>query len=421
MSKQISIDPIDFEDEKQKGKTQLSIPVKHLLNGKEVIPIEETPFVFHKYSKFASSKFFTPDQRNFIKMEYYKDQKNCDVIKKSIAEYDTYMKNNRSIVLGKYDKLYTYIESVKIPVVDEEDELAQTEAKEPKEDYTKVKMNTTWSYYYKDTGLRLERDNSIIVSKAIREALKKNKDKKNLESLVFTLSTKTEDGKVVKKTYEYNDIEERKELSTKVYIRKLPHFNDEIKILLEKTELSEADEAKLEELCGEPTEVDVRTGEDLDKYYKGNCYVRFLLKPSKLWAARNKDETNKRKMGVQFQCLQMDIVQLPYTTTDNPVRNLYTKYSFGKNKNDVPKEVNKLLIKSESPLDKNILESKVETKVETDKKKTTKTAVVVEESEEESEEDESEEEDSEDEIEVKPVVKGKQVVTKSNIPLKKSK
>jgi hypothetical protein len=416
MSKQISVDPIDFEDEKQKGKTQLSTPVKHLLNGKEVIPIEETPFVYHKYSKFASSKFFTPDQRNFIKMEYYKDQKNCDVIRKSIAEYDTYMKNNRSLVLGKYDKLYTYIESVKVPVVDEEDELTQSEAKEPKEDYTKVKMNTTWSYYYKDTGLRLEKDNSIIVSKAIREALKKNKDKKNLESLVFTLSTKTEDGKVVKKTYEYNEIEERKELSTKVYIRKLPQFNDEIKSLLEKTELSEADEAKLEELCGEPTEVDVRTGEDLDKYYKGNCYVRFLIKPVKLWAARNKDETNKRKMGVQFQCLQMDIVQLPYTTTDNPVRNLYTKYSFGKNKNDVPKEIDKLLIKPDTLLDKTVVDKKTETT-----KKSVSKSVVVEESEEESEEEEEEsEEDSEEEIEVKPVItKGKQVVkSSSNLPKK---
>ena len=116
-------------------------------------------------------------------------------------------------------------------------------------------------------------------------------------------------------------------------------------------------------------------------------------------------------MGVQFQCLQMDIVQLPYTTSDNPIRNLYTKYSFGKNKNDIPKEVNKLLIKSDSPLDKNI----VEPKVETEKKKITKSVVV-----EESEED-SEEEDSEEEIEVKPVTKGKQVVTKSNLPLKKSK
>jgi hypothetical protein len=417
MSKQISVDPFDFEDEKQKGKTQLSTTVKHLLNGKEVLPIEETPFVYHKYSKFASSKFFSPDQRNFIKMEYYKDQKNCEVIKKSIADYDTYMKNNRSVVLGKYDKLYTYIESVKVPVVDEEDELAQTEAKEPKEDYTKVKMNTTWSYYYKDSGLRLERDNSIIVSKAIREALKKNKDKKNLESLVFTLSSKTEDGKVVKKTYEYNDIEERKELSTKVYIRKLPQFNDEVKSLIEKTDLTEADEAKLEELCGEPTEVDVRTGEDLDKYYKGNCYVRFLLKPSKVWAARNKDESGKRKMGVQFQCLQMDIVQLPYTTTDNPVRNLYTKYSFGKNKSDVPKEVDKLLIKSDSPLDKNT----VEHKAEPEKKKQTKSVVVEESEEEESEEEESEEE-SDDEIEVKPVVsKGKQVISKTSVPLKKSR
>jgi hypothetical protein len=417
MSKQISVDPIDFEDEKQKGKTQLLTTVKHLLNGKEVIPIEQTPFVFHKYSKFASSKFFTPDQRNFIKMEYYKDQKNCDVIKKSIAEYDTYVKNNRSLILGKYDKLYTYIESVKVPVADEEDELAQTEAKEPKEDYTKVKMNTTWSYYYKENGLRLEKDNSIIVSKAIREALKKNKDKKNLESLVFTLNTKTEEGKIVKKTYEYNDIEERKELSTKVYIRKLVQFNDEIKSLLEMTELSEADEAKLEELCGEPTEVDVRTGEDLDKYYKGNCYVRFLIKPVKLWAARNKDETNKRKMGVQFQCLQMDIVQLPYTTSDNPVRNLYTKYSFGKNKNDVPKELDKLLIKPDTLLDKTVVDKKTEAT-----KKPTSKSVVVEESEESEEEEEESEEDSEDEIEVKPVVnKGKQVVKSNSSLPKKSK
>ncbi len=415
MSKQYSVVPIDFEDEKQKGKTQLSTTLKELRDGNEVTPIEEMEWTYHKYSKFASSKFFTPEQRNFIKMEYYKDQKNSEVNKKRIANYDTFMKNNRSLILGKYDKLYTYLDSVKVPVVDE-DELDQSDAKEPKEEYTKVKLNTTWSYYYKDSGLRLERDNSAIVSKAIREALKKNKDKKNLETLVFTLNVKTEDGKTVKKTYEYNDIEERKELATKVYFRKLQQFNDDIKNLLEKTGLSEEDEKKLVELCGEPTEVDVRTGEDLDKYYKGNCYVRFLIKPVKVWAARNKDETNRRKMGVQFQCLQMDIMQLPYSTnTSNPVRDLYTKYSFGRNKNEVPKELDKLLIKPSSPLD-----TKVETKVETNKKASSK-SVVVEESEE-SEEEESEEEESEEEVEVKPVVsKGKQVVKSTSSQPKKSR
>jgi hypothetical protein len=412
MSKQYSVVPIDFEDEKQKGKTQLSTTLKELRDGNEVTPIEEMEWTYHKYSKFASSKFFTPDQRNFIKMEYYKDQKNSEVNKKRIANYDTFMKNNRSLILGKYDKLYTYLDSVKVPVVDE-DELDQSEAKEPKEDYTKVKLNTTWSYYYKDTGLRLERDNSAIVSKAIRESLKKNKDKKNLETLVFTLNVKTEDGKTVKKTYEYNDIEERKELATKVYFRKLQQFNDDIKYLLEKTGLTEEDEEKLVELCGEPTEVDVRTGEDLDKYYKGNCYVRFLIKPVKVWAARNKDETNRRKMGVQFQCLQMDIMQLPYSTnTSNPVRDLYTKYSFGRNKNEVPKELDKLLIKPSSPLD---------TKVETNKKASSK-SVVVEESEESEEEEEESEEESEEEVEVKPVVsKGKQVVKSTSSQPKKSR
>jgi hypothetical protein len=197
----------------------------------------------------------------------------------------------------------------------------------------------------------------------------------------------------------------------------LSSFDDNVKKILEKSELTEEDEQILEKLGGEPTEVDVRTGEDLDPHYRGNCYVRFIIKPYRVWAARNKDESGKRKMGIQFQALQMEIIQLPYNG-DNSVKNVYTKYSFGKNKNSST-EVDKLLIKPDPIMDTNTIVSKKEEpkKVELvkEEKKQTKT-VVVEESEEESEED-SEDSDASEEVEVKPVSKGKQVVSK--IPLKK--
>ena len=305
----IHIEPFDFEDEKQKGKPQLSTIVKHTVNGKETVPLIETPFIFHKYSKFASSKFFTPDQRNFLKLEYYKDQSNCNIVKETVSSYDTYVDNNIDKILLKYAKLYTYINSVKVPSADDDDELMQEESKGPKEAYTKIKFNTTWSYYYKESGLRLERDNSAIVSKAIRDALKKNKDKKNLDGLVFTLNMKDNNEKTIKKVFSYTDIEERKELCTKIYVRKLSSFDDNVKNILEKAELNEEDEQILEKLSGEPTEIDVRTGEDLDPHYRGNCYVRFIIKPYRVWAARNKDESGKRKMGIQFQALQMEIIQ----------------------------------------------------------------------------------------------------------------
>jgi hypothetical protein len=412
----ISIVPFDFEDEKQKGKPQLSTVVKQIVNGKEIVPLIETPFIFHQYSKFASSKYFSPEQRNFLKLEHHKEQPNCEIIKTSIAAYDTCVKDTRATILGKYDKLYTYIDAVKTPSNDD-DELTQDVSKEPKEDYTKVKFNITYSYYYKESGLRLERDNSAIVSKAIREALKKNKDKKNLDGLIFSLNVKDDNEKTIKKVFSYTDIEERKELCTKIYVRKLSSFDDNVKKILEKSELTEEDEQILEKLGGEPTEVDVRTGEDLDPHYRGNCYVRFIIKPYRVWAARNKDESGKRKMGIQFQALQMEIIQLPYNG-DNSVKNVYTKYSFGKNKNSST-EVDKLLIKPDPIMDTNTIVSKKEEpkKVELvkEEKKQTKT-VVVEESDEDSEED-SEDSDASEEVEVKPVSKGKQVVSK--IPLKK--
>lgn len=408
----ISIVPFDFEDEKQKGKPQLSTVVKHIVNGKETTPLIETPFIYHQYSKFASSKFYSPDQRNFLKLEYFKEQTNCESVREAISAYDKCVKETRGTILGKYDKLYTYIDAVKNPSADDEDELMQDESKGPKEAYTKIKFNTTYSYYYKESGLRLERDNSGIVSKAIREALKKNKDKKNLDGLVFTLNVKDNE-KTLKKVFSYTDIEERKELCTKIYVRKLSSFNDDIKKILEKAELTEEDEQTLEKFGGEPTEVDVRTGEDLDPHYRGNCYVRFIIKPYRVWAARNKDENGKRKMGIQFQALQMEIIQLPYNS-DNSVKNVYTKYSFGKNKTSST-EVDKLLIKPDSLMDTNIVSKKEESK-KIEPVKQTKT-VVVEESEEESEDEDSEDSDASEEVEVKPVSKGKQVVSKT--PLKK--
>jgi hypothetical protein len=414
----ISIVPFDFEDEKQKGKPQLSTIVKYIVNGKETTPLIETPFIYHQYSKFASTKYYSPEQRNFLKLEYYKDQPNCNIVKETVGTFDTYVENNIKEFIPKYFNLYTPTKCVKAPSADDDDELMQEESKGPKEAYTKIKFNTTYSYYYKESGLRLERDNAGIVSKAIREALKKNKDKKNLEGLVFTLNVKDNNEKTIKKVFSYTDIEERKELCTKIYVRKLSSFDDNVKKILEKAELTEEDEQILEKLGGEPTEVDVRTGEDLDPHYRGNCYVRFIIKPYRVWAARNKDENGKRKMGIQFQALQMEIIQLPYNS-DNSVKNVYTKYSFGKSKST--SEVDKLLIKPDPIMDTNTIVSKKEEPKKAEpvkeEKKQTKT-VIVEESESESEESEESDGSDSDEVEVKPVSKGKQVVSKT-VPLKK--
>ena len=117
----------------------------------------------------------------------------------------------------------------------------------------------------------------------------------------------------------------------------------------------------------------------------------------------------------------MEIIQLPYNG-DNSVKNVYTKYSFGKNKNSSTTEVDKLLIKSEPIMDTpiNIVSKKEEpkkTEPVKEEKKQTKT-VVVEESEYEEESDSEKDSDSDsDDVDVKPVSKGKQVVSKT--PLKK--
>ena len=68
MSKKIEIEPIAFDDPKQKANVQYSTKVSLVKDGKKVYPDEVTGFLFHEYSGFASAKYFAPEKRDFIKI-----------------------------------------------------------------------------------------------------------------------------------------------------------------------------------------------------------------------------------------------------------------------------------------------------------------------------------------------------------------
>jgi hypothetical protein len=168
-----------------------------------------------------------------------------------------------------------------------------------------------YTYHNKHTGERFDEINERVIGKAIRETLEdKNK---SLDNLSIVLYQKNEDtGKLEKKSYLYkDDIEDRCVIGTIVKFCKAENVNDSTKKPWECTE------DEIESLYGKLDQVDVKTPEDLDKYYTSNCCVRYLFSPTKLWASKNKDPAGKKKnFGIIFTCYQLHIIQLPNKKTE---------------------------------------------------------------------------------------------------------
>jgi hypothetical protein len=292
MSKKIEIEPIAFDDPKQKANVQYSTKVSLVKDGKKVYPDEVTGFLFHEYSGFASAKYFAPEKRDFIKIPINEEEETSTEFMQTIEKYDKALKDQMESVFGKFAKLYTHILSVKEPKEDDELEMENDDgkSKKPKTKSIKLRLNTGWKYYYEENAL--DKDNTQAVRKAVTDFLGKGGDKKDIENIIIEL-TFNENGKTIKKKLKMSEIESRKEITTKVYYRKVENLSADAKKIQDC-----ADNDELEKYYGEPQLVDVKTGEDLDKYYRYNCYIRFLYGPSKVWAAKTKDENGKRKTEV---------------------------------------------------------------------------------------------------------------------------
>jgi hypothetical protein len=435
MPRELTFEPINVEDPSQKGKIQFESKIFVMDNGRPVYPDEETDFIYQKYSGFASEKFNTPDKRDFVKIQIDPEQESCIKLKNVISEYDESFEANRKIVFGKYDRLYKIGLSVKHPkeeeIISEDDDDNDTkkdEEKKVKLDSVKFKLNMAWFYYYENE--RLDKTNSNIIKKAVSDILQKNKnlDKDKKKALIGALTFKlkfVEDGKQVEKPVAMADIEQRKEIDTKVFFRNPTTIKPDSK------KANECSEEELAEIYGEPKPVDVRTPSDMDKYYNYNCYIRFIWGPSCVWAAKNKDpDADKRRAGIKFVIKSMDIIKIPYENSGNSIKKTYTEYSFGKSRasavliNDSSETIFKNIsaepevkaVASSEPVKQEI--EKVETKSKTETKKT-KTVIVNSDSSADSNDSDK---DSDSDSEPEPPKKGKKAAeTKKTTVAKKGK
>ena len=432
MSRKIVFEPIQFDDDKQKKAIQFTTTVGLMKDGKKIYADEVTGFMYQEYSTFAPAKFNEPDKRDSFRIAINEDEKPCVDFETIINEYDDSFEAQKDTIFGKFSKLYSQSRSVKIPKEEDELEMEANADKPKKQKFKSIKLNLKmgWNYYYEDKIL--DSVNTGLVRKAVSDTLAKNNDKNLINDVIVTLKFTDEDGKKSEKKLKMGEIESRKEISTRIYYRKAENVPPDAK---KPTDCDDNDE--LEAIYGKPEEVIAKSPEDLDKYHRANCYVRYLFGPSKVWAAKAKGDDGKRRTSLQFVCHQIDIIHLRNNTNSNSsVRSIYSGYGFGSrpesvfnvgantgtNTASVPTSVKK----GKEPEVES--EEEEEEEPEPPKKaipvKAGKQALKVESESEESDEEDEEEEESEEEPEPpKKSLKGKTTVVeekpKAKAPAKK--
>ena len=436
--------------EEQKSKVQLESKIMYNIDGKEVYPEEESGWIYQEYSGFAPKKFIEdPSKRDFVKFQLDPEQKSCMELKDSLTKNDDAFEINRKIIFGKFDRLYKFLPSVKPPKGKDEEELSDNEADEEiiekpveeskvKFDSVKMKLKMDWFYYYDNK--RLDSANNGAIKKAVSELMKntknanldKEKKKAAINALLIKLVFKDEVGK--KETVEVlmKDIEQRKEIDTKVFYRKPEKLDPNAKKPID------CSEEELVQIYGDPMEpLDIKTPDDLDQYYRNKCYVRFLYKPMTLWASKDKMAgADKRTCGIKYIIYQIDIIQLPYELNiASSQKTKYSKYAFGKKNMLINQSVDSVFTSIEKSTldeikvvkDEKSKTTKKEMKIESDEDKSDEDKSDKEKSDEESDDDkseseESEESESDEEVQIKPAKKsGKNTKTVIETPSKTTK
>jgi hypothetical protein len=327
MTEEIVFDPIDFEDAAQQAaKYQVTTTCKLMKGGKKVYIKEETAWFKEKWPSYMAKKFFEDHERKSLKIPITDSQPASIALESRVGEYGGALNEQKEKVFGNFHPLYVVIPNIKEPEPDEEN---------PDRVLTKkftLDLDFKYNNYYE--GEQLDEDNSKIVTKTFLDNLK-NKDVKDYLNNVSVTLKFMEDGKEVKKTIKFTDIERKNEISTKVHFRKIANkekITDELATELFDSLMSMTEEEQREKY-GMPELMEVKTPSDMDKYYKRNCFVRFIYAPRKVWATKNKDQKINGKMmrrcGIKFICKEIDILQIedPYDSYDPSVKNKYT-YGF---------------------------------------------------------------------------------------------
>jgi hypothetical protein len=319
MTEEIVFDPIDFDDPVQRdAKYQVTTTCKIMKNGKKQYIKEETGWFKEKWSSFMSSRWFSEEERKSLKIPI--DGSPASVqLESRVNNYSTALTEQKEKVFGTYSILYVVIPNIKEPEPDEEN---------PDKIKTKkltLDLDFKYNNYYNDQ--QLDEENSKIITKTYLDNIK---NPNNLNNISVTLKL-IEDGKEVKENVKFTDIERKNEISTKVHFRKIPNkekITDELASELFDEFLTLSEEEQRQKY-GMPELKQVKTPTDMDKYYKRNCFVRFIYAPRKVWATKNKDTKINGKMmrrcGIKFICKEIDIIQIedPYDSYDSSVKNKY--------------------------------------------------------------------------------------------------
>ena len=443
MATQIVFEPINPEE--QKSKVQLESKIMYNIDGKEEYPEEESGWIYQEFSGFASKKFIEdPTKRDFVKFKLDLEQKSCLELKTILSKIDNTFEENRKMIFGKFDRLYRFLPSVKPPKGKDEEELLDDEDDEnldkpekqaddleatPKFDSVKMKLKMDWFYYYNDK--RLDKANTNTIKKAVSELMKstksanldKDKKKAAINSLPIKLTFKdaTDNKEVVEVLMK--DIEQRKEIDTKIFYRKPEKLEPHAK------KPYECSEEELIQLYGDPMDPqDVKTPDDLDLFYRNRCYVRCLFKPLLLWASKDKMAgADKRTCGIKYIIYQLDIIQLPYEHNfSSSQKTIYSKYAFGKKHALINQSVDSVFTTENKSPEKPQIQTQTQTQAQAQPETKPIEAKAKSdeddgsgsgsESESESGSEESESEESEEEVQVVPTKKGgKNTNTKTTI------
>lgn len=413
-SKELLFGTINIEEQKKNspGSSQYVTTVHEISNGKKIATHDETGFIFFEYSGFAPKEIktqaktitFKSYQRDYITIPIIPEQKACVKFEQQINAYDDALSKNIESIFGKFAKAFTHVPSIKEPKpADDVDNIIDKPNKKPKIQYKKCKLRLEmgWNYYL--DGQILDEQNSLIVKNAFFEAKKKKIDP---NGVVLKLNLLDEDGNEVKREVLYGDVERVKDkILTRVLYRHPDSIPEDAK------EVSNCKSKELLEYYGKGEPVQVCTPTDLDKYFRNNCYVRFVYEPLKVYAQRNKAaDDNKRKCSYIFQIKLIDIINTRQHTNSSESNKQYENYVF---RDDDEEEVSD---------DKADTESK---RVSVEKDEIDGEEQEQSDGEEQEEELEETEETEEDEpvVETKPKGRGKVVVeqTKASSSTRKTK
>lgn len=417
-TKELYFEPMNFEQQKKDlpGALNYETTVREIKNGKKVNTHEETGFILTQYSGFAPKEIktqvktisFKSHQRNYIKVPIIPEQQSCLELEEQINMYDDALHESSDATFGSFKKLFTHIRSIKEPK--ESDDLdAPTDSDKPlkpKYKSCKLRLEMGWNYYL-DEQL-LDDKNASIVRNAYFDAKKKKVDPQNV---MVKLNFTDEEGNEVKRDVRIGDIEQIKDkILTRVLYRRPDTIPDDAK------PVEKCSEKELVKFYGKGETVIVNTPDDLDKYYRNNCYIRVVYEPLKVYAQRTKGDDGKRKCSFIFQVKLIDIVNTRQHTTSAGSNKQYENYAF------------------RSRGDEEISDDKVEETTEIAPEPVTKSStkkVIVEESEEQEgdkvdgeeqegeevdgEEVDGEEEEDEPVVETKPTGRGKVVVEQSKV------